>query len=47
MPNWIPVRAAGDLEPEDVIGFEHDGGATKPFRNEWVMSGLTPGSVKR
>ena len=25
MPNWIPACATDDVEPEDVIGFEHDG----------------------
>jgi 3-phenylpropionate/trans-cinnamate dioxygenase ferredoxin component len=33
MAGWIPACAAGDIDPEDVIGFEHAGAAYAIYRS--------------
>jgi 3-phenylpropionate/trans-cinnamate dioxygenase ferredoxin component len=33
MPNWIAACGADDVEAEDVIGFQHDGGDYAVYRS--------------
>jgi 3-phenylpropionate/trans-cinnamate dioxygenase ferredoxin subunit len=33
VPNWIPACAPDDVEPEDVIGFAHDGEEYAVYRS--------------
>ena len=33
MPNWIAACAADEVDPEDVIGFDHEGAAYAVYRS--------------